>query len=122
MGIGLGAALRLARAGASVAITGRRPEAGVAAVAEIEAAGGRAVFIQSDVSDTEDAKRAKTPSTRRPSDSKASSVSNSSRVTFEGGHDKPSPDKKHSMEDKENMGRINQEGTRRRRAEAHPQS
>lgn len=57
MGIGLGAALRLARDGAAVAITGRRAEAGAEAVAEIEAAGGRALFIQGDVSNTADAER-----------------------------------------------------------------
>jgi NAD(P)-dependent dehydrogenase (short-subunit alcohol dehydrogenase family) len=57
MGIGLEAALRLTRDGTAVAITGRRPDAGAEALAEIEAAGGRALFIQGDVSNTADAEQ-----------------------------------------------------------------
>ena len=57
MGIGLEAALRLASEGASVAITGRRAEAGVAAVAEIEAAGGTACFVPGDVAIAADVER-----------------------------------------------------------------
>lgn len=56
-GIGLGVAMRLAAEGASVAITGRRPEMGATAVGEIEAAGGTAAFVQGDVSVAADAER-----------------------------------------------------------------
>lgn len=50
-GIGRASALLFAREGASVALTGRRTEEGRAVVAEIEAAGGTAVFIQADLAD-----------------------------------------------------------------------
>lgn len=48
-GIGRGAALRLAAKGAKVIINGRDPEKGALAVAEIESAGGEAMFIAGDV-------------------------------------------------------------------------
>jgi NADP-dependent 3-hydroxy acid dehydrogenase YdfG len=54
-GIGEAAALALAQAGAKVAITGRRKERLDAVVADIEAAGGTALAIQSDVSNEADA-------------------------------------------------------------------
>jgi len=57
MGIGLGAALRLASEGANIAITGRRPEPGAEALAEIKALGGEAIFIQGDVAKSDDAER-----------------------------------------------------------------
>jgi NAD(P)-dependent dehydrogenase (short-subunit alcohol dehydrogenase family) len=57
MGIGLGAALRLASEGANIVITGRRPEPGADAIAQIEAVGGQARFVQGDVAKTEDAER-----------------------------------------------------------------
>jgi NAD(P)-dependent dehydrogenase (short-subunit alcohol dehydrogenase family) len=49
MGIGRSSALALAREGASVTVADLDAEAGREAVAEIEAAGGRAVFVQTDV-------------------------------------------------------------------------
>lgn len=48
-GLGATAAISLASQGAKVAITGRRAEQGRAVVAQIEAAGGEGLFIQSDV-------------------------------------------------------------------------
>lgn len=54
-GIGEAAAIALATAGAQVAISGRRLERLNAVVAAIEAAGGAALAIQSDVSDEADA-------------------------------------------------------------------
>jgi len=54
-GIGEAAAMALAAAGAQVAITGRRKERLDAVVAAIEAAGGKALAIQSDVSKESDA-------------------------------------------------------------------
>nr|XP_061840629.1 cyclohexanol dehydrogenase-like [Nerophis lumbriciformis] len=56
-GIGLEAAVRLAAEGASVAITGRRPDVGSDALATIESSGGTVTFIQSDVSIAADAER-----------------------------------------------------------------
>ena len=57
MGIGLEAALRLATEGANVVITGRRAEPGAEAVAQIQAIGGDARFVQGDVAASDDAKR-----------------------------------------------------------------
>ncbi|MDA1194693.1 MAG: SDR family oxidoreductase [Planctomycetota bacterium] len=51
-GIGRAVALTLARAGASVAVTGRRAEPLTDTVAAIEALGGRALAIQGDVRDS----------------------------------------------------------------------
>ena len=48
-GLGATAAISLAAKGAKVAITGRREEQGQAVVAQIEAAGGEGLFIQSNV-------------------------------------------------------------------------
>lgn len=48
-GLGATAAVQLAARGAKVAITGRREAQGAAVVAQIEAAGGEGLFIQSDV-------------------------------------------------------------------------
>ena len=48
-GLGLGMALGLAHAGADLAIAGRNPSKNAAAVAEIEAAGRRAIAIAADV-------------------------------------------------------------------------
>ncbi|MGI4745210.1 MAG: SDR family NAD(P)-dependent oxidoreductase [Janthinobacterium lividum] len=50
-GIGRASAILFAREGAKVALTGRRVEEGRAVVAEIEAAGGEAIFIQADLAD-----------------------------------------------------------------------
>jgi NAD(P)-dependent dehydrogenase (short-subunit alcohol dehydrogenase family) len=48
-GIGSATAIRFAREGAGVAITGRNPERGAEVVGEITANGGEAIFIRSDV-------------------------------------------------------------------------
>lgn len=48
-GIGRASAILFAREGATVALTGRRVEEGRAVVAEIEAAGGKGMFIQADL-------------------------------------------------------------------------
>jgi NAD(P)-dependent dehydrogenase (short-subunit alcohol dehydrogenase family) len=48
-GIGKETALQLAKAGAKVVVAGRRPAEGNAVAAEIQAAGGEAVFVQTDV-------------------------------------------------------------------------
>jgi len=48
-GIGLAAALAFAREGARVAIAARRAETGNEALATIKAAGGKAIFVQTDV-------------------------------------------------------------------------
>ena len=55
---GLGAAIAraAAREGALVAVTGRRREPGEALAAELAAAGSKALFIQADVADTEQAR------------------------------------------------------------------
>jgi NAD(P)-dependent dehydrogenase (short-subunit alcohol dehydrogenase family) len=50
-GIGRASAVLFAREGAKVALTGRRVPEGEAVVAEIEAAGGEAFFIQADLAD-----------------------------------------------------------------------
>jgi 3-oxoacyl-[acyl-carrier protein] reductase len=52
-GIGRAIADRCAAEGAAVVITGRTEEQGHRAVGEIEAAGGRALFVRTDVSDPE---------------------------------------------------------------------
>ncbi len=57
MGIGLGAALRLADEGANIVITGRRPEPAEDAIAQIEQLGTQARFVQGDVSKADDAQR-----------------------------------------------------------------
>ncbi len=56
-GIGRETALQFARAGAQVALAGRRLEEGKAAVKEIEAAGGEAIFVQTDVTKEDQVKR-----------------------------------------------------------------
>ena len=56
-GIGLETAVRLSSEGASVAVSGRRAEPGAEAVAAIEAAGGKALFVQGDVAVAADAER-----------------------------------------------------------------
>ena len=48
-GLGRATALRLAREGAAVVVNSDRPDNGAATVAEIEAAGGTAVFVQGSV-------------------------------------------------------------------------
>ncbi|UXY31261.1 SDR family oxidoreductase [Streptomyces sp. HUAS TT20] len=55
---GVGAAIARAsvREGAAVAVTGRRPEPGEALVAELTAAGGRAMYVRADLSDAGRAK------------------------------------------------------------------
>ncbi len=54
-GIGRATCLLFAREGASVAVAGRRPEPLQSVVAEIEAAGGRAIAVPGDVGKREDA-------------------------------------------------------------------
>jgi NAD(P)-dependent dehydrogenase (short-subunit alcohol dehydrogenase family) len=56
-GIGRAAALLFARAGARVVIAARHPERGEAVVEQIRAAGGSAVFVQTDVAKAADAER-----------------------------------------------------------------
>jgi NAD(P)-dependent dehydrogenase (short-subunit alcohol dehydrogenase family) len=63
-GIGRAIAHALATAGVPVAVVDLLPEGGRAAVAEIAAAGGRAVFIQADVSRWADVDRAVTDAVR----------------------------------------------------------
>ncbi len=53
-GLGQATALRLAREGAAVVVNSDRPDNGEATVAEIEAAGGTAVFVQGSVASRED--------------------------------------------------------------------
>lgn len=57
---GLGAAISraAARNGATVVVTGRRPERGEALVAELEAAGARAAYVPCDVADVEQCRAA----------------------------------------------------------------
>ncbi len=57
-GIGRIAAQAIAKAGARVAVTGRRPEEGEETVALIGQAGGEALFVRGDVSDEADVERA----------------------------------------------------------------
>lgn len=56
-GIGRATALAFAREGASVVIAARRPQQSLETVKEIEHAGGVAVFVQTDVSRSEDVER-----------------------------------------------------------------
>jgi NAD(P)-dependent dehydrogenase (short-subunit alcohol dehydrogenase family) len=56
-GIGRAAALALAHAGARVIVAARREPEGAAVVADIEAAGGGAVFVQTDVAKEADVER-----------------------------------------------------------------
>ena len=53
-GLGNATALRLAREGAAVVVNSDRPDNGAATVAEIEAAGGTAVFVQGSVASRDD--------------------------------------------------------------------
>ncbi|SOE07676.1 SDR family oxidoreductase [Streptomyces sp. Ag109_G2-15] len=55
-GVGAAIARAAVREGATVAVTGRRPEPGEALVAELSAGGGRAMYVQADLSDAEQAK------------------------------------------------------------------
>ncbi len=57
-GIGSATAIRFAKEGASVVITGRNPERGAEVVAAIEQNGGEGLFIQSDVRLADDCKNA----------------------------------------------------------------
>ena len=56
-GLGKHAAVAFASEGAHVVAAGRRQEEGEKTVAEIEAAGGAAVFVEADVSVSEDVER-----------------------------------------------------------------
>ncbi|MFF0791523.1 SDR family oxidoreductase [Streptomyces spiralis] len=55
-GVGAAIARAAVREGAVVAVTGRRTEPGKALVAELTSAGGRAMFVQADLADAEQAK------------------------------------------------------------------
>lgn len=55
-GVGAAIARAAAREGATVAVTGRRPEPGEALVAELAAAGGTALYVRADLSDAEQAR------------------------------------------------------------------
>jgi NAD(P)-dependent dehydrogenase (short-subunit alcohol dehydrogenase family) len=56
-GIGREAALEFARAGAKVALAGRRSSEGNAVAAEIAAAGGEALFVQTDIAQEDQVRR-----------------------------------------------------------------
>ena len=56
-GIGRSTAIAFAQAGAQVALFGRRKEEGEAAVKEITTAGGKAIFVQGDISKEDDVQR-----------------------------------------------------------------
>lgn len=56
-GIGKATALAFAREGAAVAVAGRRAEVGNEVVGEIESKGGRAAFVQTDLSKFNDAEK-----------------------------------------------------------------
>ena len=64
-GIGQITALAMSKAGAKVAVTGRRPEEGHETVKLIEAAGGEALFIQGDVSREADVEKAVAETVRK---------------------------------------------------------
>ncbi|MEV5843223.1 SDR family oxidoreductase [Streptomyces sp. NPDC051985] len=55
-GVGAAIARAAAREGATVAVTGRRPEPGEALVAELAAGGGTARYVRADLSDAEQAR------------------------------------------------------------------
>ncbi|MFJ3304987.1 SDR family oxidoreductase [Streptomyces sp. NPDC086549] len=55
-GVGAAVARAAVREGATVAVTGRRPEPGEALVAELTAAGGKALYVRADLSDAGRAK------------------------------------------------------------------
>ncbi|MFE2042847.1 SDR family oxidoreductase [Streptomyces sp. NPDC059477] len=55
-GVGAAIARAAVREGAVVGVSGRRPEAGEALVAELTAAGGEALFVRADLADAEQAK------------------------------------------------------------------
>ncbi|MGW2032402.1 SDR family oxidoreductase [Streptomyces spinosus] len=55
-GVGAAVARAAVREGAAVAVSGRRPEAGEALVAELSAAGGKAVYVRADLADAGQAK------------------------------------------------------------------
>src|SRR5258708_1222799 len=57
-GIGRGTAVQFAKKGAKVAFTGRREREGAETLKAIQAAGGKGLFIKSDVSNVEDVKKA----------------------------------------------------------------
>jgi len=57
-GIGSATAIRFAREGARVAITGRNPQRGEEVVAEVTSSGGEAIFIRSDVRLADDCRNA----------------------------------------------------------------
>jgi NAD(P)-dependent dehydrogenase (short-subunit alcohol dehydrogenase family) len=56
-GIGRETALQFAREGARVVLSGRREPQGRAVVSEIEAAGGEALFVRTDVTDADSVRR-----------------------------------------------------------------
>ena len=55
-GVGAAVARAAVREGAVVAVSGRRPEPGEALVAELAAAGGKAMFVRADLADAEQAR------------------------------------------------------------------
>jgi len=57
-GLGRAIAIMLAREGAAVAITDRKPDGADEVIAEIEKVGGKGIFVQQDVSQEDDWKRA----------------------------------------------------------------